>query len=248
MDLESVDRRSGLTPLAITPTECSASCGTIRTVDTAEVSDKPSQSLAFSIYRTLKQSILAAELSPGYILREVELSQRFGSSRTPVREALRMLIAEGLVASETHKGARVADMSRKDMLDAYDIREWLEPEAAAKAASLARAELCNHLNGLLRELPKQVITYVDALEVGRIDVAFHNAIIEATDNRFLVDAIRNARSITQRAAHFTAADRQILSHAEHQAIASAIADKDGDAAREAMKLHIRATRRRLLLD
>jgi len=223
-------------------------CGTIRIVDNAEASDKPSQSLAFSIYRTLKQSILVAELSPGSILREVELSQRFGSSRTPVREALRMLIAEGLIASEPHKGARVADMSRKDMLNAYDIREWLEPEAAAKAADLGGPELSEHLNDLLRQLPEQVITYVEALEVGRIDVAFHNAIVEATDNRLLIDTISNARSITRRAAHFSAADRQILSHAEHQAIASAIADKDGDAAKAAMKLHIRATRRRLLLD
>src|SRR4051812_40979771 len=90
--------------------------------------------LAHSIYATLKERIVTFQLKPGDALQEVQLAEVFNVSRTPIREALRMLTREGLVELLPRQGARVAVLSIKDLLDAYEVRLYLEPPAIRKAA------------------------------------------------------------------------------------------------------------------
>ena len=85
----------------------------------------------------LEEAILEGELKPGERLRAEALAQRFGTSRTPIREALLQLEAQGLVEVEPNRGAVVRTFDRDDLLDLYEVRALLEPAAAARAAHAA---------------------------------------------------------------------------------------------------------------
>src|SRR5689334_23783627 len=83
----------------------------------------------------LEEAILEGELKPGERLRAEALAQRFGTSRTPIREALLQLEGQGLVEVEPNRGAVVRSFDRDDVLDLYEIRALIEPHAAARAAT-----------------------------------------------------------------------------------------------------------------
>ncbi|MBI4277638.1 MAG: GntR family transcriptional regulator, partial [Armatimonadetes bacterium] len=148
--------------------------------------------LALDIYRQLKDSIVTSHLLPGTILREVELSERLGVSRTPLREALRMLKAEGLVELAPHRGAQVAQVSRQDLIDAYEVREWLEPPAAAKAARLVNDDALAAIQAAMEKMPVQPLTHEDAVRAEQADLGFHDLILQSTGNRLVRDLVRQA--------------------------------------------------------
>ena len=85
------------------------------------------------VFQTLRQAILKGELKPGERLMEIQLAEKLGVSRTPIREAIRMLEQEGLAVTMPRKGAEVAKMTLKDMEDVLEIREALD-ELAVKIA------------------------------------------------------------------------------------------------------------------
>src|ERR1700712_4920 len=99
----------------------------------------PSPTSSLRVSEELREAILSGEFGPGERLRTAMLATRFGSSRTPVREALVQLEGEGLVDIEPRRGALVRSFASTDLIDLYEIRALLEPAAAARAALRASA-------------------------------------------------------------------------------------------------------------
>ena len=125
---------------------CASRCRTLHAIRTRSgLRDAVTDVVSYARWRTprvrdlLEEAILEGELKPGERLRAEALAQRFGTSRTPIREALLQLEAQGLVEVEPNRGAVVRAFDRDDLRDLYEVRALLEPRAAARAATAHRA-------------------------------------------------------------------------------------------------------------
>lgn len=146
------------------------------------------------VFRTLRQAILRGELKPGERLMEIRLANQLGVSRTPIREAIRMLELDGLVIMVPRKGAQVAQITEKDLNDVLEVRLGLE-ELAVKLACerITEAEL-RSLYQASRSFEKLLETETDDLqELAQADVAFHDVIYQATNNERLIQLLNNLR-------------------------------------------------------
>lgn len=204
--------------------------------------------LSEEVYRHLKKLIVTSELLPGTPLQEVELSIQLDVSRTPVREALRTLESEGLVEIQPRRGARVAQISRQDVLDAYEARVWVEPRTAAKAAKNINEEILSELEAVVGKMPVDPTTHEEASQVLRADYEFHSLIAKAASNRFIATVVNEAHTVTQRAAYFVPPERYFRSREEHRAILNAIVKGDSELAAELMRTHLRNARNRMFGD
>ena len=136
----------------------------------------------------LEEAILEGELKPGERLRAEALAQRFGTSRTPIREALLQLEAQGLVEVEPNRGAVVRAFDRDDLLDLYEVRALLEPAAAARAAHAHHArDDVERLDALCADasVEEQIVANEE----------FHRIIVEAAGSPRLEVAMRAASGI-----------------------------------------------------
>ena len=144
------------------------------------------------VFNTLRQAILRGELKPGTRLMEIQLANKLGVSRTPIREAIRKLELEGLVLMTPRKGAEVAEITEKNMLDVLEVRKALD--------ELATELACDRITSRqLEELKAAEHVFEDAIDTGDItkiaeaDVVFHDVIFAATDNKRLVNLLSNLR-------------------------------------------------------
>lgn len=192
--------------------------------------------------RRLRSDIVSGELVPGERLVEVRLSQRYGVSRVPVREALRTLASEGLVVVEPYRGARVASLSADEAEDLFEVRETVERTSARRAAQRAGQDA-------LIELEVIVARGRAALAEDRLDVLpelndrFHLAVARASGNPALV-ALQQQLSGTIRWLY--ASDVRVRapeSWAEHAGIVEAVRARDAERAGTLMGDHVRASRR-----
>jgi DNA-binding GntR family transcriptional regulator len=177
----------------------------------------------------LEEAILEGELKPGERLRAEALAQRFGTSRTPIREALLQLEGQGLVEVEPNRGAVVRTFDRDDVLDLYEVRALIEPHAAARAAGrigeaqvAELAELC--------EAEDQLV----ANEV------FHRIILEAAQSPRLAVAMRAATGIPRsfRTAFWHDERQRAESLLCHRRLVAAFAARDAQLAEAVMRMHI----------
>lgn len=149
------------------------------------------------VFEYLRTAILNGDLKPGERLMEMHLAQKLGVSRTPVREAIRKLEKEKFVEMAPRKGAYVAGLTAKDILDVLEIRMIMEGFASGLAA-------CRMLPSELEELKKILASFGEFLESGdrrgmmEMDNAFHAKIFEATGNAKLIDIIRDLHDQFQR--------------------------------------------------
>ena len=144
------------------------------------------------VFNTLRQAILRGELKPGERLMEIALSQRLGVSRTPVREAIRMLEQEGLVIMIPRKGAQVAEISEKDLKDVLEVRLGLEELAVRIACQRITEEELEELEQAVKEFEEAMKE--DNLGVlAAVDVKVHEVIYGSTHNKRLVQIISNIR-------------------------------------------------------
>jgi DNA-binding GntR family transcriptional regulator len=209
---------------------------------------KPSRSSASEAYDLLLTAIESGGLRPGTRLREAELADRFDLSRTPVREALKRLEAQGLVAHEPHHGAVVATLDYGQMIELYFIREILEGTAARLAAIHATATEID----VLREMIERDRTLVDdPRALARTNRLFHQQVRNSARNRFLAQALETLRLSLALLAGTTlgAPGRGTESVDEHAAIVARIAARDPEGADAVARTHIQAafrTRLRLL--
>ena len=144
------------------------------------------------VFHTLRDAILKGKIEPGERLMEMHLAKKLGVSRTPIREAIRMLEQEGLAVTVPRKGAQVAKMSEKDLRDVLEIRDALD-ELAVKSACKKMTE--NGLKALDTAMTDFEIA-IKGKEVRAIveaDETFHNVIYQAADNPRLMTIIRNLK-------------------------------------------------------
>ncbi|MFF1253737.1 GntR family transcriptional regulator [Pseudarthrobacter sp. NPDC058329] len=192
-------------------------------------------------YQILRDDIVEWRLLPGTVLAEVEQSERLGVSRTPLREALGRLSAEGLTQAAGGRGVVVTDISLDDIDELFELREMLECRAAALAAERGNANVFASLHRELRDAP-MLLTAADPARltyyalVSRLDEAIDSAI----SNSYLAHAMRTLRVHLVRVRRLAAedADRLTAAAAEHAAIAEAIADGKPRLAEAATTLHL----------
>lgn len=192
------------------------------------------------IFNTIREAIIVGELKPGERLMEVQLAEKMGVSRTPVREAIRKLELEGLVEMLPRKGAHVADLSVKDIMDVLEVRSTLDGLASALSASRITDEELKEL----KHVQTQFANYVEKENLqGQVkkDVEFHDIIYRSSRNDKLIQIINNLREQAQRfrvvyLKDFSSPKDIIKEHAE---IVEAITSRDVAAAELAAQRHIK---------
>ncbi len=145
------------------------------------------------VFKTLREAILRGDLKPGERLMELQLASKLGVSRTPIREAIRMLEQEGLAVTIPRKGAEVAQMTLKDMEDVLEIREALDELAVQIACTKITKEQLAQLEEIKEEFEQLSTAGDDVKKIAEADVLFHDVIYEATCNPKLVSILSNLR-------------------------------------------------------
>ncbi|OPX45790.1 HTH-type transcriptional regulator LutR [Ruminiclostridium hungatei] len=149
------------------------------------------------IFNSLREAIIIGELRPGERLMEVQLADKMGVSRTPVREAIRKLELEGLVDMIPRKGAHVAELSVKDIMDVLEVRASLDGLATALAAERITDDELKEL----KHINIQFSQYIDKENLNgsiKKDAEFHDIIYRASRNDKLITILNNLREQVQR--------------------------------------------------
>ena len=194
------------------------------------------------VTRDIKKLILAGDLPPGSRIRQEELAARFGTSRIPVREALRRLETDGLVTLKPNSGAWVAKLDLRECVEVYKIREQIEPMALAESVLVIdEADI-----GALELLVERMEATADHEEFLRLDREFHLQSYASAGMPELFGLILRFWNRTQqyRRAFTSLIDmngRQIINY-EHRLILEGIKRRDGDGAGQLLQGHIRRTR------
>ena len=184
----------------------------------------------------LRQRIFARELEPGSWIDELRIAEALGISRTPLREALKVLAAEGLVTMKVRRGAYVTDVSEKDLRDVYHLLALLESDAARVVAQNATAEQLKQITDLHQELEKSIVNRDRFFEINE---AFHMLLLELADNRWRDQMVADLRKVMKLNRHSSLLKEGRLeqSLAEHTAIVQALVGRLPDVAAESMSAH-----------
>jgi DNA-binding GntR family transcriptional regulator len=184
----------------------------------------------------LRQRIFAAELEPGSWIDEMRLAEEYGISRTPMREALKVLAAEGLVTMKVRRGAYVTEVSEKDLRDVYHLLALLESDAARVVAQRASDAQIAQIQALHQDLEKAVDNRDRFFEINE---AFHMLMLEIADNRWRDQMVADLRKVMKLNRHSSLfkEGRIEQSLAEHRAIVQALADHQPEMAAERMSAH-----------
>ena len=194
------------------------------------------RALYLDVAERLRQQIFARTLEPGSWIDEMKLATEFGISRTPLREALKVLATEGLVTMKVRRGAYVTEMSREDVAQVYHLLGLLESDAAATVAARATAEQRSELAALHARLEKQV-RQRDAFFA--TNEAFHLALLQMAGNRWALQTALDLRKVMKLNRHHSLFKRGRLAEslAEHRALMQAIEAHDAEAASRLMREH-----------
>ncbi|MGE5614104.1 MAG: GntR family transcriptional regulator [Bacillota bacterium] len=192
------------------------------------------------IFDTIREAIIVGELKPGERLMEVQLAEKMGVSRTPVREAIRKLELEGLVEMLPRKGARVANLSEKEIMDVLEVRSTLD----GLASSLSAMRITDDEIKELKQILAQFIACVEKNNLqGSIkkDVEFHDVIYRSSRNDKLIQISNNLREQVQRYRVIYMKDysssKELIK--EHTEICDAISRRDPEAAMKCAQVHIK---------
>lgn len=192
------------------------------------------------VFNTLREKILKGVLKPGERLMEIHLADQLGVSRTPIREAIRMLELEGLVKMVPRKGAQVAKISREDLQDVLEVRKALDTLAVKLACERITEEEIVRLKEA-EDAFEKVLASEDATEIAEADVAFHDVIQAASKNKRLKNMISNlAERIYRYRFEYIKqqSDGGKTLMMEHRTIIRCIEENDVEAAIKAIELHI----------
>jgi DNA-binding GntR family transcriptional regulator len=205
--------------------------------------------LVDEVARVLRQRIYSGAYPPGELLRQVQLAQELNVSRTPLREALRILQSEGLVRAEGARGVSVSGADQSRLLNAYAMREMLDGLAARQAAGRAAGRADGVLAPLLAA-QKAALDPWSPADYMQLNVDFHAAIIELSDNEFLSAQLAIVRMTTTMfaPAALICVERARQSVEGHCRIVRAIAAGDAEAAEQRAREHIRDTLRKVQAD
>ena len=183
------------------------------------------------VFNTLRQAILTGEMEPGERLMEIQLANKLGVSRTPIREAIRKLELEGLVIMIPRKGA--------DMRDVLEVRSALEELAATLACKNVTAEYIEELKTANRVFEAAIVSK-DVVAIVNADVAFHNIIYSMTDNQRLIQLINSLseQMYRYRLEYVKDARTHSILISEHNDIIKQLSDKDVEKAKVIVRQHV----------
>ena len=184
----------------------------------------------------LRQRIFSRELEPGSWIDELRIAEELGISRTPLREALKVLAAEGLVTMKVRRGAYVTEVSEKDLRDVYHLLALLESDAARVVAQQGRAE---HLAELQAQQEALEAAVHDRDRFFELNEAFHRRLLELSDNKWRSQMVADLRKVMKlhRHASLFKTGRIGESLAEHRDIVQALVDRQAELAAQRMSAH-----------
>ncbi len=197
------------------------------------------------VYDDLREAIIGGEYTPGERLRTEALAERFGTSRTPVREALVLLEGDGLVELEPRRGAVVRSFDAADLVDLYEVRAILEARAAQLAALRLTREDLNALDATCDRAESVAGSGKVAIEtlIASND-EFHRVIVEASGSARLTAALRTVAGIPRpfKAAFWKNGAERTRSLSAHREIVAALHSGSAERAESAMRLHVLTAR------
>jgi DNA-binding GntR family transcriptional regulator len=184
----------------------------------------------------LRLRIFSRELEPGSWIDELKLAEEYGISRTPLREALKVLAAEGLVTMKVRRGAYVTEVSERDLADVYHLLGLLESDAAGVVALRATAPEMASLQALHAELEAAV---GDREQFFAINERFHMRLLEIANNRWRDQMVADLRKVMKLNRHnsLLKSGRIDESLAEHRALMAVLVKRDAAAATDRMREH-----------
>ncbi|MDP3797485.1 MAG: GntR family transcriptional regulator [Polaromonas sp.] len=184
----------------------------------------------------LRQRIFNRELAPGSWIDELKLAEEYGISRTPLREALKVLATEGLVTMKVRRGAYVTEVSERDLADVYHLLALLESDAAGVVATTATEAQIKDLQGLHQELEKAA---ANRERFFQINEAFHMRLLEIANNRWRDQMVADLRKVMKLNRHnsLLKSGRIEESLQEHRAIMQALTARDAEGAAQRMREH-----------
>lgn len=184
----------------------------------------------------LRQRIFRRELEPGSWIDELKIAEEYGISRTPLREALKVLAAEGLVTMKVRRGAYVTEVSEKDLADVYHLLALLESDAAGVVAEQAGDKELGELQRLHDELEAAT---EDRETFFALNERFHMRLLDMAANRWRQQMVTDLRKVMKLNRHNSLfkTGRIEESLAEHRAVMQALLARDAELARQRMQAH-----------
>lgn len=191
------------------------------------------------VFNTLRQAILKGELTPGERLMEIQLADRLGVSRTPIREAIRKLELEGLVLMIPRKGAEVAKISEKSLRDVLEVRRSLEELAIELACQRMSEDEVTQLEEAQVNF-RQAVESKDVMKIAETDEHYHDIIYFGTGNSRLVQILNNLREqmYRYRLEYIKDEDKRQVLLVEHDNILKAVRSRHVAEAKAAIREHI----------
>ena len=208
--------------------------------DNLELKMDAYQPLRNVVFQTLRTAILKGELKPGERLMELQLASQLGVSRTPIREAIRMLEQEGLAKTIPRKGAEVAGMTAKDMEDVLHVRGALEELAVSTSCKKITDEEIGELKTGMEAFVEST-KQTDVVQIAQADVNFHDIIYRAADNPKLLSILNNLYEQMYRYRVEYLKDAEIYPRLidEHQRIFDALVARDEEAVVLILRTHLK---------
>jgi len=185
----------------------------------------------------LRDKIFSHQLTAGAWIDELKIAAEYGISRTPLREALKVLATEGLVTMKVRRGAYVTEVNEKDLTDVFHLMAVLEADAAGTVAQTATDNQLKELEALHQQLGKST---KDRVKFFTLNEAFHIKLLEVANNRWAGQMVADLRKVMKlnRAQSLLKVGRIEESLAEHNAIMAALKQRNAATAQTAMKTHI----------
>lgn len=189
-------------------------------------------------YTAMRAALRTGGLCPGQHLREVDIAAWLGLSRTPVREAIRRLVAEGLLVLGPWNGALVAELSVDQVAELYAVRESLEGAAAALASQQATGTEISRLRDIVA---RETDALDDPPRLVQINDRFHDTLYRAAHNRFLLQSLTTVVDTLGLLKHstFVLPGSGTAAHRQHTAIVRAVTKRDPNAAEKLARRHVR---------
>jgi DNA-binding GntR family transcriptional regulator len=211
------------------------------------------KSLQEQAYQALRNAILSGECVPGQRLVETHLAEQLEVSRTPIREALRLLQHEGLAIADENGAVRVATVSVTDAIELYDCRLALETLSVAQACLNANTAQLEELQSLveqaekLMQIPKRQLMSYQLLD---LDYRFHRLLAQSSGNTYLTSLLDQVfdRMLLLRIQTTTHNPDVLEIRLEHRQIYEAIAQRDVEAAQQSIREHLKASQERVILE
>ena len=191
------------------------------------------------VFKTLRKAILRGDLAPGERLMEIHLAERMGVSRTPIREAIRMLELEGLVTMVPRKGETVAKITMTGLKDVLEVRVALHKLAIELACDRITKKQLENLK-MAKEHFEKTVKCGDIVAIAEADVQFHDIIVEAANNQKLAQMVNNLSEQVYRYRYECVKDKNIHPELirEHGEMYDSLVSRDKKRAADIVQTHI----------